>query len=663
MAAIALLTRCGQAVHTEPNDAEYHTEHYASAYQTQEPYAVLEAEPPQSLQMQIKNGDFSRVRVPEYDENLPEALKRLHENAERFDYEWIEFDLNGDGTSQLILQAESYNAAINRIVAIFDFDSEAQETEVIYLHTAGLSNFIFMGRNGNLVMFSSSSSIYIRYNFTRIMFDNEWNMVRLHTLSVTYIYDFAEMPGDWLERNPGMGDEGIFFTTITGNNEEPHESQEIGKTEFIEYFFEMTGFPFHLVEPDWFHTYYLPFPVSIRTVRLNENMPEFTVILRARDYIFDYNEPQYHSFPSPREVCITVKDDRGDIIQYIPGLTISGHFIPTHPSFSDYNFDGYLDMGLTRWQDGAGGLLAQEYFWLWDSEASQFVMNEQLMEISHAASFYADQEHRQIVVFQRAFGSRGHQRFLYEYHNDEFVLVEESSATWVNSPYFLRPPVFRDSYNQPDFQIQIMIQSAELFEIGYHEVDITIWHWDEDIILLQHITGVTIDKALIDLPNIVNFADYTGNGYFDFSIGRSHGGSMGNEPRYFWLWCVVSQQFVLNETLTELSNFASISIEPDGNLRAFHRDGQRHMWLTFAFKDDDFVLILSEEWEALHDNGAATGYATVTVIDRISGIETVTIEPLTANALEKPAQTAPKNALVHCDFLACFAVLKCVRYT
>ena len=40
----------------------------------------------------------------------------------------------------------------------------------------------------------------------------------------------------------------------------------------------------------------------------------------------------------------------------------------------------------------------------------------------------------------------------------------------------------------------------------------------------------------------------------------------------------------------------------------------------------------------------------------------ISVKHAIANALEKPAQTAPKNALVHCDFLACFAVLKCVRY-
>ena len=55
-----------------------------------------------------------------------------------------------------------------------------------------------------------------------------------------------------------------------------------------------------------------------------------------------------------------------------------------HPDLPEFTFtriiggyfDGYLDMRLMRWQDGAGGLLAHEYFWLWDVGKKLFVLNE-----------------------------------------------------------------------------------------------------------------------------------------------------------------------------------------------------------------------------------------------------------------------------------------------
>ena len=164
------------------------------------------------------------------------------------------------------------------------------------------------------------------------------------------------------------------------------------------------------------------------TMRLHEDMPEFTFIRIIEDTV---PEPCYE-IPQPMNVSILIMDERGNnergnIIQSITGLTQSNvyggiHYEDYDIAFEDFNFDGYLDMRLLRFQDGAGGRIVIEYIWLWDRETSQFILNQQLMDIENAG-LHANQETQQLEAFHRV--GADHFFTFYEYHYGEFMRVPD----------------------------------------------------------------------------------------------------------------------------------------------------------------------------------------------------------------------------------------------
>lgn len=113
--------------------------------------------------------------------------------------------------------------------------------------------------------------------------------------------------------------------------------------------------------------------VRVVSMLIHPDLPEFTFSRIIGGYADAY---YVYDIPAPIEVSIVIKDDSGTLVQTISGLSQSYGFINSDITFDDYNFDGYLDMRLMRWQDGAGGLLAHEYFWLWDVGKKLFVLNE-----------------------------------------------------------------------------------------------------------------------------------------------------------------------------------------------------------------------------------------------------------------------------------------------
>ena len=166
--------------------------------------------------------------------------------------------------------------------------------------------------------------------------------------------------------------------------------------------------------------------------QINENLPSFSFTRSVGWFVEEnYNSP----FPNPRDVSIEITklvniDDtwRTIIIQYIPNLFQSDSHIYYGLVFEDLNFDGYLDMRLKRWQDGAGGLLVSEYIWLWDTTSEQFVLNEQLMEIEYKELSVCEETER-IVIFNRGGSTYYYMLSFYEYHNGEFVLVSYTRET------------------------------------------------------------------------------------------------------------------------------------------------------------------------------------------------------------------------------------------
>ena len=209
---------------------------------------------------QIRRGDFSTVRIPEGDTGLLELLERFHSLAENLHYEWVEADITGNGVNELILHSPANDSlGTGRIVAIFSFDLENQETELVYEHSVGLTRALFLSANGNLIWrdFSSGPIVWDSWSHVVLVEDEcsgqwWWNRHRLYTLRVHLVAYLHEKPDDWLERNPHMPEEGIYFHRISGiYGSETFRYEELDESQFLEMFKEMTGFAFSYVKPNW----------------------------------------------------------------------------------------------------------------------------------------------------------------------------------------------------------------------------------------------------------------------------------------------------------------------------------------------------------------------------------------------------------------------------
>ena len=170
-----------------------------------------------------------------------------------------------------------------------------------------------------------------------------------------------------------------------------------------------------------------PEPIScVTTMRLNENMPEFTFRRIVGDYTLE--DARWDDW-GHREVRIVIEDDAGNLIQEVAGIVqgqgnwFSGLESESfQPQFADFNFDGYLDMYLARHIDPGNAGFVDRYYWLWDAAQGQFILNEQLPWITGVQGVYANQETRQIEVRVRLHAVH-HLQHRYEYHDGEFVLV------------------------------------------------------------------------------------------------------------------------------------------------------------------------------------------------------------------------------------------------
>ena len=328
------------------------------------------------------------------------------------------------------------------------------------------------------------------------------------------------------------------------------------------------------------------------TLRIHPDMPEFTITRIAGDYISN----AYYIFPEPREVKIIITDENGVIIQEINNLTQSKRSASGGLSFNDYNFDGYLDMRLMRWQDNAGGLLAHEYYWLWDTTLQQFVMHEQLMKIGHSAWLKADQDIQRIYVGNRYRG--GHSHLEYEYRDGEFFVTRRS---------FMRP------FDSSTRERYVVIIDAQLLPntlqgVNNYEVDILIETIDGEVV--QEILGLTSSYRYsrtmtwdieIDPFNPLNFHVEYFWGAIKMGLRFAPGGSLMNDPHYFWLWDSDVGQFVENRMLEEMSCSGSFWIDGNswlgaGLIHTVSRISQGlYVWNSYNVVNGELILVKTRE--------------------------------------------------------------------
>lgn len=517
---------------------------------------------PTDLIQQIEDGLFDAFTISENSEAIYPTFADIVLSI-REAYVWAEADLNGDGTHELIIEAEdSFHPQMRRIISIFVIDFDNQEIKRVFHHNAGLTFFLFLGENGNLVSrFTSYGAYSVRHSYRNAFFSDDWSELYLgEHVSVGYSYE------ENLVR---------FF----------RGQQQINRHEFWDELREITGFHFVDVRPDW----YITATTFVSVVRVHEDMPIFYIYRTIVGELPLLTQAGSFDFPQ-QEVVIRITDEHGNLIQEIDGILQAGDggWVPSQlfeVRFDDFNFDGYMDMWLIEEvnRGTAGGEWG--YFWLWNPETGRFIKNEQLREISQMTWLSVNQDTLQIEIRSRGGGAGP---WLTRYHGwigDEFVAVASELAEWVNRVFvpsyemtthrnYLTGEVAREFWppeNAPSLTVTKAVDINPNMEFPTHEVRLDMWRLPEDSAYriggYQYEIEITITGFRQDFfggwrssqtirglragyghgrwidvdpenPLNLHFEDFNGDGYLDMALRRfpPQTGNMADDPHYFWLF-------------------------------------------------------------------------------------------------------------------------------
>ncbi|MCL2159356.1 MAG: hypothetical protein FWH48_08115 [Oscillospiraceae bacterium] len=199
----------------------------------------------------IKNGDFSNIKLPYYNETLDEyyvaGLETLEINyqSQKNDWEWIERDINGNGTNELILREKDLFKAF---IAIFSFEND--EAKIIYLWNGSAHFYEFWANPGYYVKYQFFYGLYSYNSFQFYKLNNNYDREFVYGLIILNVYDFAEVGDEWLDNNPYIKENGtgIYCQEFYSDADEPGEISEyayISEDQFLSKFKEMVGFDFY----------------------------------------------------------------------------------------------------------------------------------------------------------------------------------------------------------------------------------------------------------------------------------------------------------------------------------------------------------------------------------------------------------------------------------
>jgi len=170
-----------------------------------------------------------------------------------------------------------------------------------------------------------------------------------------------------------------------------------------------------------------PFSYVVST-RINDEMPTFDFILEGvviEKYTLVYDGSMYRLIHARTDIStLRVVCQDGTLWQEFSDLGTDTRSMEEWMyglSFKDWNFDGFLDIGLRAWKGGSMGN-DPHYYWLWDSSSGHFVRNEDLEEISWYSSVYTIAENRVISANTR-YGVWGGISKHFMYADGSFVLV------------------------------------------------------------------------------------------------------------------------------------------------------------------------------------------------------------------------------------------------
>lgn len=202
----------------------------------------------------------------------------------------------------------------------------------------------------------------------------------------------------------------------------------------------------HWLYPSYYNYFGGALPADIYTLidftmtkKINDQVPEFTYHLignKVERYGVSSDETKYYIIYDENQIeRITITDDKGALIQIIDNI-ITGNPASEGEmyglSFEDWNFDGFIDIGLWSYP---GGSMRNDphYYWLWDNSLGQFVVNSELMEISDYNSVSVNYEEKRLEV-SKSLGNFGYMTQHFEYLDHKFALVYSYTLEILPSP-------------------------------------------------------------------------------------------------------------------------------------------------------------------------------------------------------------------------------------
>ena len=260
---------------------------------------------------------------------------------------------------------------------------------------------------------------------------------------------------------------------------------------------------------------------------------------------------------------VIISDSNGMFIQKIDGIRAwprnATEINRFGLEFGGYISDGYTSMSIRRFP-GESLHNRTHYYWLWDDETRQFVYDWKLSEAVTEENFI------DYMVMQSI-------------HEEMLPFTFRIMGRWIEGWSFEAGGVV-DNIQANIHIIQVMNSAGEIIQ-----------EFDRLNAFPHHLVG----------SFGLHFADYNFDGFLDMALYMAEGGSMRNSPHIYWLWDNNEQQFIKNETLTQISNFSTISISTqESRLESFTRIGSSH-FITGYYKyiDNDYVLVGYREMEAV----------------------------------------------------------------
>jgi rhodanese-related sulfurtransferase len=158
----------------------------------------------------------------------------------------------------------------------------------------------------------------------------------------------------------------------------------------------------------------------------------------------------------------------------------------------------------------------------------------------------------------------------------------------------------------PEFEFRIQGENTKVYSLNHDQSKYYIAYETNRIgtINIKDDRGAAIQE-IVDLetetPNIegndygFSLADWNFDGYLDMSLWQYPGGSMGNNPTYFWLWDQEQGEFIENTKLQEMSDYSHVSIsDQNRQIESYFRAGFiENMTSYYEYQKNQYVLVKS----------------------------------------------------------------------